>query len=477
MQVKRNIILNEKRSIYKKYKLQNNSNNINFYKLFFLCLLLTIVVFIPFKIIKFLPKKEYIYNMKSNINTNISKNISTDIIINTSNISTNISTNIITNISNNSMVNLNISANKTDLDLNRNNNQKMVNDSFPAKLEKGRKFIDKCLEGILFNNNNDSLEINGDPIISVIIPVYKCEKTIKAAIRSVQNQNVKNIEIILVNDLSPDNSFDIIKQMQKEDKRIKIINNAKNMGVLYSRSIGVLESKGKYIFTLDNDDMFFDTDIFDIYHQAEDENFDIIAFSAIDMYDYHSNEKMRENMFHTKQDNLTLLQPELSIFPLNNGIFLNDPHIWGKCIKADLYKKAINELGKERYSVYNCWNEDLTIFFIICHFAKNYKFIRKLGVFHYVNLKTSTFTQSSFNLKNPTIKLLELTFEYLSNNQKNFAARYAIHLRRTYLSRVDDEILITNLASIIKRILNCEYVEDKYKEEIKKGYEKILQNK
>ena len=264
--------------------------------------------------------------------------------------------------------------------------------------------------------------------------------------------------------------------MQKEDNRIKIINNAKNMGVLFSRSIGVLESKGKYIFTLDNDDMFFDTDIFDIYHQAEDENFDIIAFSAIDMFDYHSNDKMRENIFHKKKDNLILLQPELSKFPLNNNIFLNDPHIWGKCIKADLYKKAINSLGKDRYSVYNCWNEDLTIFFIICHFAKNYKFIRKFGVFHYVNMKTSTFTQSRFNLKNTTINLLELTFEYLSNDQKNFAARYAVFLRRSYLYRVHDKFLITRLASIIQRIINCEYIKEKYKEKLRKYYEKILKN-
>jgi glycosyltransferase involved in cell wall biosynthesis len=372
--------------------------------------------------------------------------------------------------------NINTHKNANITDLNRNSNKINIYDSFPANFEKGRKFLDKCLEGILFNNNKDSLEINGNPIISLVIPVYKCEKTIKATIRSVQNQNVKNIEIILVNDLSPDNSLSIIQEMQKEDKRIKIINNTKNMGVLYSRSIGVLESKGKYIFTLDDDDMFFDTDILDLYHYAEDDNFDIIAFSAVDMYDYHSNEKMRVNMFHTKRNNLIVLQPELSIFPLKNRIFLNDPHIWGKCIKADLYKKAINELGKERYSVYNCWNEDLTIFFMICHFAKNYKFIRKLGVFHYVNLKTSTFTQSSFNLKNPSIILLELVFEYLTNNQKNIAALYAIQLKHFTLYRVTDKFLVARLASIIKRIINCQYVEEKYKEKIKKDYEKILQN-
>ena len=438
MRIKRKTRLNEKLEKYKKYRLQNNKKKLNFFKLFFFCLVLIIIIFAPFKIIKFNPINELTYNIKGNIDTNKSANIA---------------------------------------DLNFNNKRKIANDSFSAKIEKGRKFLDKCLEGILFNNKNDSLEMNSDPIISVIIPIYKCEKTIKAAIRSVQNQNVKNIEIILVNDFSPDNTSTIIQQMKKEDSRIKIINNVKNMGVLYSRSIGVLKSKGKYIFTLDDDDMFFDTDILDIYLHAEDGNFDIIAFSAVDMYDYHSNYRMRENIFHHKKDNLILLQPKLSIYPLKNRIFLHDPHIWGKCIRADLYKKAINELGKERYSVYNCWNEDLTIFFMICHFAKNYKFVRKLGVFHYVNLKTSTFTQSRFNLKNPSINLLELVFEYLSNNQKNFAARYAIHLRRIGLTRVKDGFLITRLTSIIKRIINCEYVDEKYKEEIKKDYESILRDK
>ena len=434
MRIKRKTKLKEKLAIYKKYKSQNNNKIKTFYKFIFFFLLLAIIIFIPFKIIEFFPNNKFIYK-----SANRSDNI-------------------------------------TNLNLDRINNKKIMNDFLSANLEKGRKFLDKCLEGILFNNNNDSLEINADPIISLIIPAYKCEKTIKATIRSVQNQNFKNIEIIIVNDLSQDNSLSIIQEMQKEDKRIKIINNSKNMGVLYSRSIGVLESKGKYIFTLDDDDMFFDTDVLDIYHQAEDDNFDIIAFSAVDMYDYHSNEKMRVNTFHTKRNNLIVLQPELSIFPLKNRIFLKDPHIWGKCIKADLYKKAINELGKKRYSVYNCWNEDLTIFFMICHFAKNYKFIRKLGIFHYVNLKTSTFTQSSFNLKNPTINLLELVFDYLSNDQKNFAALYAIHLRQTILHRVNKDILVTRLASLIKRIINCQYVEEKYKEKIKIDYAKILQN-
>ena len=65
-----------------------------------------------------------------------------------------------------------------------------------------------------------------------------------------------NFEIILINDYSNDNSSIIINEMKKFDNRIKIINNHRNMGTLYSRSIGALNAKGKYIFALDNDDLF-----------------------------------------------------------------------------------------------------------------------------------------------------------------------------------------------------------------------------
>ena len=66
-----------------------------------------------------------------------------------------------------------------------------------------------------------------------------------------------DIEIIFVNDLSTDNSLKIIENLIEEDPLIKLINNEKNMGILYSRSIAVLEAKVKYILNLDHDDFFF----------------------------------------------------------------------------------------------------------------------------------------------------------------------------------------------------------------------------
>ncbi len=85
-----------------------------------------------------------------------------------------------------------------------------------------KKYIQKCFEGTLLNNN--SKIFSSKPKISAIIPAYNCENTIKAAVRSIQNQNMSEIEIVLVNDNSKDNTFKIIQELSEEDPRIKILN-------------------------------------------------------------------------------------------------------------------------------------------------------------------------------------------------------------------------------------------------------------
>ena len=79
------------------------------------------------------------------------------------------------------------------------------------------------------------------------MPLYNCEKTIRASLNSIIFQNMENIEIILINDFSNDNTLKIIKNLKKNEQRIILINNKKNMGTLYSRSIGVLKAKGEYL--------------------------------------------------------------------------------------------------------------------------------------------------------------------------------------------------------------------------------------
>ena len=115
--------------------------------------------------------------------------------------------------------------------------------------------MDKCVKYVI-DQEIPKYPENHIPLLSIVIPVYNAEKSIAYAVRSIQNQNLVDFEIILVNDLSKDNSYNMMINLQKEDSRIKILNNTKNMGTLYSRSIGALIAKGDFTFSLDNDDLF-----------------------------------------------------------------------------------------------------------------------------------------------------------------------------------------------------------------------------
>ena len=93
-----------------------------------------------------------------------------------------------------------------------------------------------------------------NPDISVIITVYNQANKFYSALRSVQNQSLKNIEIIIIDDCSLDNTTEIIKQYMKEDERIIYLKHESNDGKIKSRSDGVRIAKGKYITIIDGDD-------------------------------------------------------------------------------------------------------------------------------------------------------------------------------------------------------------------------------
>ena len=90
--------------------------------------------------------------------------------------------------------------------------------------------------------------------ISIIVAVYNTEKYVEKTLISLLNQTYKNIEIIVIDDKSTDNSNKIIKKIMKQDDRIKLIENEKNSGLSYSRNIGLKNSTGDYIGYIDSDD-------------------------------------------------------------------------------------------------------------------------------------------------------------------------------------------------------------------------------
>lgn len=92
-----------------------------------------------------------------------------------------------------------------------------------------------------------------EPLVSVIMPSYNCERFIGEAIESVLQQTYVNWELIIIDDASVDNSLDIIQKYS--DKRIKLFCNESNKGIAESTNRGIEKSKGKYIALLDDDDI------------------------------------------------------------------------------------------------------------------------------------------------------------------------------------------------------------------------------
>ena len=88
-------------------------------------------------------------------------------------------------------------------------------------------------------------------LISVIIPAYNAQKTIYRCLESILNQTYRNIEVIVVNDGSSDDTENICRQF--EDERVRIVNQ-KNQGVSQARNTGIVLAQGKYICFVDSDD-------------------------------------------------------------------------------------------------------------------------------------------------------------------------------------------------------------------------------
>ena len=112
------------------------------------------------------------------------------------------------------------------------------------------------------------IDLKEKPKISIIIPVYNEEKYIKNVLKSIQLQTLKEVEILFIDDKSTDKSVKKILEYKKQDKRIRLIKNQKNRGILYNRIYGGLQAKADYVTFIDADDLYANPQILEMSYQA-----------------------------------------------------------------------------------------------------------------------------------------------------------------------------------------------------------------
>ena len=122
-------------------------------------------------------------------------------------------------------------------------------------------------------------------LISVIVPVYGAEKYLEKCVKSITAQSYTNLEIILVDDVSPDNSGKICDELAKEDSRIKVIHRETNGGISTARNTGIEVAKGRYIGFSDCDD-YMHKDMFKtLCEMMEYTKSDIVVSSYVEIPD------------------------------------------------------------------------------------------------------------------------------------------------------------------------------------------------
>lgn len=172
--------------------------------------------------------------------------------------------------------------------------------------------------------------------ISVIIPVYNTGIMLKKTVKSVLNQSYKNIEIILVNDGSNDETRAICEDLEKNNSCIRLINK-KNGGLCSARNVGINNARGRYIAFLDHDDEFGENLLLDNYLLAEKYQADIVKFGYkfISKYENNTN-KNKEQKSRTNINEIMIIDKRnfSDKYPmlLNNKILV---YIWDALYRKD----------------------------------------------------------------------------------------------------------------------------------------------
>lgn len=178
--------------------------------------------------------------------------------------------------------------------------------------------------------------------VSIIIPVYNVEKYLKKCLNSVVNQTFKDIEIIIINDGSSDNSLNICKEYSANDKRIKIIDK-KNEGVSKARNIGILYATGEYISFVDSDDWIELNMIEELYNSTVNNSVEFCMCNY--MKESESKTKYIDSNLKIKKLQGNEIK-EYLIIPLIEKEDNENEHVlagfrgpWGKLFKRDIIEK------------------------------------------------------------------------------------------------------------------------------------------
>ncbi len=276
--------------------------------------------------------------------------------------------------------------------------------------------------------------------ISIIIPVYKVEKYIRKCLDSVINQTYKNLQIIIVDDGSPDKCGEICNEYAKRDDRIQVIHK-KNGGISDARNVGIRAATGKYIGFVDSDD-YISSDMFeDMYNLIESQKADVCI----------------TNFYTVNGDNVSIKNIDaedkiLSSIEVLKEILLDksiQSYAWNKLYKRELFNDIEYPVGKKY--------EDIGTTFYIMEKCDKIIVSSKPYYYYYINRSDSIVNIKSEDSILDYMDLIETRYDYIEKKYSELKDYNDYYLVNILLTAYDESFLVQNPSETLKQRLESYY--------------------
>ena len=287
-------------------------------------------------------------------------------------------------------------------------------------------------------------------LISVVVPVYNIEKYVGKCIESILCQTYTNIEVIIVNDGSTDNSLSVCHMYQKKDKRIKIINKD-NGGLSEARNYGLHTAKGEYICFIDGDDYIHSKMLENMLNACDEYDVDISICAR--EYCFDDNEI---DVFQNKKDYNSIVMSGKEAF---RHFLLEDIDgfvvAWNK-----LYKKKLFTNNSIEYPVGKIHEDCFTTYKLFLASSK-VAYVDYVGYCY--RQRNNSIMHSKNSIREVSIveayeEILKFTREYVQEYVKEAEYRYVI--ANLYLASVADNKKI--ISECKRNVLKIDYTQNKF---------------
>ncbi len=223
--------------------------------------------------------------------------------------------------------------------------------------------------------------MDGQPLVSIILPVYNAIRYIEPAILSIVNQTYINYELIIVDDGATDGSSELCQRYASQNEKVRYIRQ-QNGGVCKARNRGIMESRGKYITFCDHDDEYDEDYLNCLVRNAEENNLDIVK-CGVHFIDISTDDSVIKD-YYEKYEDMVYGQTELiSIFPDLNTSFFD---VWNGLYNSDVVKKT--GIRFDEKIIYGM--EDYNFNTRIIPYLNKIGFTSRILYTHYMRMKQST---------------------------------------------------------------------------------------